>query len=348
MAASLEIDGSEGEGGGQVLRTALAASLVSGTPVRVSRIRANRETPGLKAQHLAAVKAASVVGDAAVEGATLGSQEIVFEPKAVRGGSFEIDVVTAGSTTLVMQTVLPALLLAPEPTSVVVRGGTHNPLAPPYEFLERTFLPMLGRLGARVGLKLDRPGLYPLGGGKIRMVVEPKPLHPAEVIHRGEVVKRRATASVNELATHIVERELKTIKHQLGWKQSELRAGDLTGARGPGNVILLEVECEHVTEVFCGIGEKHRRAERVAGDVAEEAKRWIEAHVPVGEYLADQLILPFAIAGGGTFRTMPLTQHTLTQISLVQRVLGARISTATADDGTVTVTVEPGPPARSP
>ena len=336
---ALEIDGSEGEGGGQVLRTAIAASLVTGTAVRVTKIRAGRETPGLKAQHLAAVKAAGVVGDAEIEGAHLGSQEVTFKPKGVRGGAFEIDVGTAGSTTLVIQTVLPALLLATEGTSLVVRGGTHNPLAPPYEFLERAFLPVLGRLGARVGLKLDRPGLYPEGGGKIRLVVEPKPLHSAELMDRGAVVKRRASAAVNELPTHIVERELKTIKHLLGWKQSELRAGDLSGARGPGNVILLEVECEHVTEVFCGVGEKHRRAERVAGDVAEEARRWIEAHVPVGEYLADQIVLPMAIAGGGVFRTMPLSLHTTTQMALVERVLGSKITTETGDDGSVTVRV---------
>lgn len=337
--ALAEIDGSEGEGGGQVLRTTLAASLVTRTPVRISKIRAGRQEPGLKAQHLAAAKAAAAVGDAEVEGLSLGSQELTFRPQPVHGGMFEIDVGTAGSCTLVLQTILPALMLAEEGSSVVVRGGTHNPLAPPYEFLERAFLPMLGRLGARVGLKLDRPGLYPAGGGKIRMVVEPKTLKPAEVMERGEIVKRRATAAVSELPTHIVERELKTIKHALGWKQSELRAGDLTGARGPGNVIQLEVECEHVTEVFTAIGEKNRRAERVAQDAAEEAKRWIEAHVPVGEHLADQLILPMAIAGGGAFRTLPLSQHATTQIALVQRLLGSKITTETGDDGNVTVRV---------
>ena len=340
MSAELEIDGSQGEGGGQVLRTALAASLVTGTPVRVTNIRAGRPEPGLRPQHVAAVKAAAVVGDAEVEGSTPGSRELTFRPKAVRGGAFEVDVGTAGSTGLVLQTILPALLLAPEATSLVIRGGTHNPLAPPYEFLERAFLPVLGRLGARVGLKLDRPGLYPAGGGKVRVAIEPRPLKPAELMVRGEVVKRRAMAAVNELPTHIVERELKTVKHVLGWKQSELRAGDLTGAKGPGNVMILEVECEHATEVFCGVGEKGRRAERVAQDVAEAARRWIDAGVPVGEHLADQVLLPMAVAGGGVFRTMPLTPHTTTQIALIERVLDARITTEpVGDDGVVTVRV---------
>ena len=342
--AWLEIDGSEGEGGGQVLRTTLAASLVTGTPVRISKIRAGRAEPGLKPQHLAACKAAAAVGEAELDGASLGSQVITFRPQPiVHGGMLEIDVGTAGSCTLVLQTILPALMLAKEATSVVVRGGTHNPLAPPYEFLERAFLPMLGKLGARVGLKLDRPGLYPAGGGKIRMVVEPRELKPADVLERGAIVKRKATAAVAELPTHIVERELKTIKHALGWKQSELRAGDLSGARGAGNVVMLEVECEHVTEVFTQIGEKKKRAESVAQDAAEEAKRWIEAHVPVGEHLADQLILPMAIAGGGAFRTLPLSTHTTTQIAIVQRLLGNPITTEPGEDGNVTVRVGPRP-----
>ena len=340
MAALLEIDGRQGEGGGQVLRTSLAAALVMGQAVRVTNIRAGREEPGLKAQHLAAVKAAAAVGDAEIEGAALGSRDVTFRPKGVRGGAFEFDVGTAGSTGLVFQTVLPALLLAKEGSSITVRGGTHNPLAPPYEFLERAFLPAIGRLGARVGIKLDRPGLYPAGGGKVRIVVEPRTLAPAEILDRGEIVKRRAVAAVNELPTHIVERELKTIKHTLGWKQNELRAGDLTGARGPGNFVMLEVECEHVSGVFCGIGEKQKRAERVATEVCAAAKRWIEAHVPVDEYLADQLLLPMAVAGGGAFRTLgPLTLHATTQIALLQRVMGIRVTTVDEDGGAVLVRV---------
>lgn len=342
MGSPLEIDGSQGEGGGQVLRTALSVSLVTGTPVHVTKVRAGREQPGLRAQHLAAVKAAAAIGDAEVEGAAIGSQDVTFRPRAVNAGAYEIDVGTAGSTGLVLQTVLPALLTAKDATSLVLRGGTHNPMAPPYEFLERAFLPVLGRLGARVGLKLDRPGLYPAGGGKIRVVVEPRTLSPAEILERGEIVKRRATAAVNELATHIVERELKTVKHTLGWKQSELRAGDLTGARGPGNVLMLEVECEHATAVFTGIGEKNKRAERVAADVCAETKRWIEAHVPVGEHLADQILLPMALAGGGTFRTLPLTAHATTQIALLERVLGTKITAEDGDGGAVTVRVAKG------
>ena len=243
VASPLEIDGSQGEGGGQVLRTTLAVSLVTGTPVRVTRIRAGREQPGLRAQHLAAVKAAAAIGDAEVDGAAIGSQDVTFRPRAVNAGAYEIDVGTAGSTGLVLQTVLPALMTAKDATSLVLRGGTHNPMAPPFEFLERAFLPAIGRLGARVGLKLDRPGLYPAGGGKMRVVVEPRPLAAAEILERGEIVKRRATAAVNELATHIVERELKTVKHTLGWKQNELRAGDLTAAKAAARSCARRLRC---------------------------------------------------------------------------------------------------------
>ena len=335
----IELDGSQGEGGGQVLRTALAASLVKGVPVRVKNIRAGRPEPGLKAQHLAAVKAAAAVGDAEVAGAELGSRDVTFEPKRIAAGDYELDIGTAGSAGLVLQTVLPALLLAPAASTLLIRGGTHNPLAPPFEFLEKSFVPVLAKLGAKIGLKLDRPGLYPEGGGKIRVTVEPASLKRLELLQRGEIRKRRAIAAVASLPVHIVERELKVIKHLLGWKQNELRAGDLTGARGMGNILLIEIESEHVTEVIFGIGAKNLRAERVAEQVAEDARRYIEAHVPVGEHLADQLMLPLAIGAGGTYRTLPLSGHSRTQIDVLRQLLGVQIRATQGDDGNVTVDV---------
>lgn len=335
----IELDGSQGEGGGQVLRTALAASLVKSVPVRIFDVRAGRPDPGLKAQHLASVKAAAAVGDAEVTGAELGSREVVFRPKRIAAADYELDIGTAGSVGLVLQTVLPALLLAPGPSTLLIRGGTHNPLAPPFEFLEKSFVPLLARMGAKIGLKLDRPGLYPEGGGKIRVTVEPASLKPLELLERGELKKRRAVAAVASLPVHIVERELKVIKQLLGWKQSELRAGDLTGARGAGNIVLLEIESENVTEVVFGIGAKGIRAERVAEQVADDARRYIESHVPVGEHLADQLMLPLAIGSGGRFRTMPLTPHARTQIAVLRHLLGIEIRTTEDDAGNVTVDV---------
>src|SRR5262245_60443308 len=169
------IDGSQGEGGGQILRTALALSLVTGAPFRVEKIRAGRQKPGLLRQHLTAVTAAVEIGGAAVEGATLGSRELSFRPGSVRPGAYRFAVGTAGSAALVLQTVLPALLTATGPSTVVVEGGTHNPHAPPFDFLALAFLPLLARMGARAQATLDRPGFYPAGGGQLTVEITPAP-----------------------------------------------------------------------------------------------------------------------------------------------------------------------------
>lgn len=322
-----------------MLRTALSLALVQQKAIHVTKIRAGREKPGLRAQHLAALNAAATIGQADVTGAELGSQEITFQPKAIVPADYRIDVGTAGSTALVLQTILPALLLAKVPSSLVLDGGTHNPFAPSFEFLSRAFLPVVNRLGAKVEAKLDRAGFYPEGGGKIRVTIQP----PAkwsrlELLERGEIRKRRATATVVDLPLHIVERELKEVKHGLGWKKAELRAGDLGPARGPGNTLTLEIEAEHVTEVIARVGQKGIRAERVADECVEEAKRYLEAHVPVGEHLADQLMVPLAVAGGGTYRTLPLSKHSRTQIDLLA-LFGVHVEAAPQEDGNVRVDV---------
>lgn len=330
----ITLDGSSGEGGGQIVRTALALSLVTGTPVRLTKIRAGREKPGLRRQHLSAVKAAGEIGRADVDGVKLGSGELTFKPRGVHPGEYRFDIAGSGSTTLVLQTVLPALLTASGPSALTVEGGTHNPFAPPFEFFAKSWLPLVERMGPKIVAKLDRPGFYPVGEGKIRVAVSPvAKLAPFELRERGQITKRRARATVSELATHIVERELKVVQRNLGWSKSELRAGDASGARGPGNVLMLEVECEHVTEVFTGFGAKGVRAERVAESACAEAKAWLDAGVPVGPHLADQLLLPLALAGGGAYRTMrPLTAHTTTQIELLKRFLGVVVNVTEGGD----------------
>src|SRR5687768_8335334 len=160
------LDGSQGEGGGQVLRTSLGLSLLTGTPFKIENIRANRSPPGLRRQHLTAVEAAAQVGDAEVEGAAVGARALTFTPRAVKTGDFRFAVGTAGSCTLVLQTVLPALMTRATASRLVLEGGTHNPMAPPFDFLERVYLPLLERMGPRVSMTLERPGFYPAGGGK--------------------------------------------------------------------------------------------------------------------------------------------------------------------------------------
>lgn len=321
----LRIDGSEGEGGGQVLRTSLALSMVTGRPVRIDKIRARRAKPGLMRQHLTAVLAAAKVSHAQIEGAEVGSSSLVFIPGTVMPGEYRFAVGTAGSVTLVLQTVLPALLTAAGPSTLKLEGGTHNPLAPPFEFLDRVFLPQVRRMGPRVEADLERPGFYPAGGGRFSVMVEPTPaLAGFELLERGEIRGRRGTVILARLPRGIAEREVQQLAQGTGWDPScfEIREAD---SLGPGNAVLLELESDSVTEVFSSIGEIGVRAETVADRAVQEMRRYLVAGVPVGEHLADQLLLLLALAGSGAFTTVPLSLHAMTQIELIPRFLDVKI-----------------------
>ncbi len=318
----ITIDGSQGEGGGQILRTSLGLSLVTGMPFRIERIRAGREKPGLLRQHLTAVNAARQVGQARVEGAALGSKELEFRPGKVASGDYSFQVGTAGSTTLVLQTILPALVTAASPSTVTLEGGTHNPFAPPFDFLERAFLPLLSRMGPTVVAKLERPGFYPAGGGRFRVEISPcQRLRPLELCSRGELRSRKARAMVASLPRTIAERELRVITKRLSWPKESLEVVETNDSAGPGNIVTLEIASEHVTEIFTGFGERHVAAETVASHAVDEAREYLEAGVPVGVHLADQLLLLLAVAGGGSFRTLPLTSHSTTNIDVIRKFL---------------------------
>lgn len=339
---ALTIDGSTGEGGGQILRTSLAMSLVTGRPFRIVNIRAARKKPGLQRQHLTAVMAARRIGRARVEGADVGSLELTFTPQAVVAGDYSFDVGSAGSTTLVAQTILPALLRVPEVSKVSIHGGTHNPFAPPFDFLAGSFLPLVNRMGPNVEATLIRPGFYPAGGGEVVMAVGPSAtLTPFDLLERGQVLRRRGRALVSALPVHIAERELAVIHERLGWSHDELTVEEITAPRGPGNVVVLEIQCAHVTEVVTAFGARGVRAETVAQRAAEAAERYLQSDVPVGEHLADQLLIPLAMAGGGSFRTTRPTLHTITNIEAVEQFLPVRIAVQQSSDPSWDVAVHP-------
>ena len=318
----IEIDGSSGEGGGQVLRTALALSLVTGRPFRIQNVRAGRAKPGLMRQHLTAVEAAAKVGRATVEGATVGSRRLAFTPTSVLPGDHAFAVGTAGSATLVLQTVLPALLTASGPSTLALEGGTHNPFAPPFDFLERAFLPLLEAMGPRLVARLERPGFYPAGGGRFTVAITPAPaLAPLELEARGEILSRSARALVAHLPESIARRELQVVADKLGWERACMRTERVEGATGPGNVVLLEVRSARVTELVTGFGERGVAAEEVADRAVCQMRRYLAAGVPVGEHLADQLLVPMAVAGKGSFRTLALSRHARTQIDVIGRFL---------------------------
>jgi RNA 3'-terminal phosphate cyclase (ATP) len=335
----ITIDGSSGEGGGQVLRTALALSLVTRKPFRIERIRARRPKPGLRRQHLTAVQAAVEVGQAEVEGAELESRELAFIPGEVRPGEYHFDVGSAGSTTLVLQTVLPALMIAGGPSQLRLEGGTHNIYAPPVDFLEKTFLPLLARIGPQVQVTLERPGFYPAGGGSIRVSIQPAAqLRRLELVERGRVLRREACAVVARLPMHIAEREVDVVRRRMSWPAESVSTRHVESS-GPGNVVTIEIHSEHVIEVFTGFGQRGVPAEKVAAGAVREARRYLKAGVPVGEHLADQLLVPMALAGGGTLRTLDPSSHTTTNIETLGHFLDVAIQTERLDRDVWQVTV---------
>jgi RNA 3'-terminal phosphate cyclase (ATP) len=316
------LDGSVGEGGGQILRTALSLSLVTGESFRIEKIRAGRKKTGLLRQHLTAVQAAAEIGCAKVQGAELGSQELVFKPGKVQTGDYSFAVGTAGSATLVLQTILPALIISSKSSTLTLEGGTHNPHAPPVDFLQRAFLPLLNTMGPKVSVKLERHGFYPAGGGKFSVAIEPcEKLTPLEIPKRGEIKRRLARAMVANLHRNVADRELKVIAEQLNWTRENLEIEEVKNSCGPGNAIVVELESDFVTEVFTGFGERGVAAEVVASNVVRDIREYLASGSPVGTHLADQLLLPIAMAGKGSFTTMAPSRHTLTNIEVIKKFL---------------------------
>jgi RNA 3'-terminal phosphate cyclase (ATP) len=335
----LTIDGSRGEGGGQILRTSLALSMITGTPVRIDNIRAKRRKPGLLRQHLTCVTAAEKISSAKVSGGTLGSKSIVFEPGAISGGDYEFAIGSAGSTVLVFQTILPALLRATAPSRVTLSGGTHNPFAPTFDYLQRAFLPQLARMGAVVETKLHKPGFYPAGGGKWLARISPQPnLLPLALGAPGQIKTRSIRADVGNIAFNVAEREAAMVANLLSWPPSTIRCSTVN-ADGEGNVLWVELDCENVTEIITGFGERAKSSEAVAAEVVAEVRAYLMANAPVGPYLADQLLLPMALAGGGTFVTMALSEHARTNIEVIEKFLAVDFAVEALDGKRWQVTV---------
>ncbi|MCS8149769.1 RNA 3'-terminal phosphate cyclase [Pseudomonas aeruginosa] len=304
----IELDGSEG--GGQILRSALSLSMTSGQPLRIRNIRGRRSRPGLLRQHLTAVRAAAEICAAEVEGAELGSRELAFRPGAIRAGDYAFAICSAGSCSLVLQTLLPALLAANGESRVRISGGTHNPLAPPADFLRDSWLPLLQRMGAEVDLELLRHGFVPAGGGELL-----------------------ARALLAGIPGHVGERELERVRQRLGWSDEEHQLEFLAEDQGPGNALLLRIDCEHICATFCAFGQAGVSAERVAEQVATQAIGWMESGCAADEHLADQLLLPMALAGAGSFTTPRLSAHLQSNRRVIERFLPVRIGDQALDGG---------------
>lgn len=326
MKSSLvEIDGSEGEGGGQILRSALALSLLTARPFKLMNIRANRTKPGLQPQHLMSVRAAAAICGANYKGATIGSSVLYFEPQPVKSGRYRFDIRTAGSTSLVLQTIyLPLALRSSQPSEVVITGGTHNAHAPCYHFLETTWAQYLRRMGLVLELELVRPGFYPRGGGEIHAVLHPSShLKGLQLTDCPPLTTASGLSAVAGLPESIGKRQAKRLSNRLKAAGIESHiAVEQWQSDSPGTVAAVIFRQTAVPTLFCGLGERGKPAEAVADEAVDQAIHFRDSGCPVDPHSADQLLLPLAFSPEASeYRTSEVTRHLTTNIATVQKFL---------------------------
>jgi RNA 3'-terminal phosphate cyclase (ATP) len=329
----ITIDGSYGEGGGQILRTSLTLAAVTGKPLKMVNIRAGRKNPGLGAQHLTAVLAAAAVCDAHLEGANLGSQTLTFVPRSPpQAGSYFWDVAaarkggSAGSTGLILQTVLLPLALAGGRSKVIVEGGTHVPWSPPHHFLEKVYLPTLARLGVEARADIERWGWYPIGRGSVKAQIKEadSDLKPVDLKERGEFLRLSGLSTLSNLPEHIAQRQrdraLEVLRREGFEPDIRIEEGK---SFGRGTMVFLWAEFENGVAGFAALGAPGKPAEKVAEEACQAFLEYYRSGAVVDKHLADQLVLPLALADGhSTFTTCQITQHLITNIWVVERFIG--------------------------
>ncbi len=342
----LTIDGSFGEGGGQILRTSLALSCALGRPVRIGNIRKGRRKPGLQPQHLASVRAAVAISGAVVEGAELSSTELRFQPGDTRAGSYRFDVAekrgSAGSTSLVVQSILLPLSFTETFSSVIVQGGTHVPWSPPFHYLASVVAPLLSRLGARIELSIQSWGWYPLGGGRITAGIAPaRDLRPLHLVDRGRLLRVSGISAASNLPEHIAIRQ-RVRALQVLEKESIDAVIETVSApsSGKGSFLFLAAEFENVTAGFGSLGAIGKRAEEVADEACREFLGHLRAGGALDPHLADQIVpwLVFA-PGPSEFTTSRITKHLLTNLWVVRQFMGGDIQVEGIEGGEGKVTM---------
>ncbi|MFZ2405013.1 MAG: RNA 3'-terminal phosphate cyclase [Methylobacter sp.] len=352
MTDKLIIDGSHGEGGGQILRSTLSLSVIAGRPVRIENLRANRKKPGLAAQHLTSVRAAAMLCNADVQGAELGSQKLQFIPRRpVRTGDYSLDVAqareggSAGAVTLVLQTLLLPLALAAGVSTVMLRGGTHVDMSPSYDYVHDVWLPTLARMGVRAELSMARSGWYPVGRGEVRLrIAGSEKLLPLHLEHRGPLLKVTGRARAANLPAHVCERmayHARELLEQTGMA-AEIEAVDMKAAC-PGAGLYLTAHYENCLAGFGAQGKRGKPAELVAEEACAALLHHYRSGAALEQHLADQLILPAALCRGeSVFSVERISPHLVTNAWVVQRFGLARIDIAPAADGTGLVRILAG------
>jgi RNA 3'-terminal phosphate cyclase (ATP) len=332
----IEIDGSLGEGGGQILRTSLALSLITGKAFHLRNVRAGRPKPGLQPQHLMSVRAAATIGKAELRGAALKSQDLVFEPGPVGAGRYHFAIGTAGATGLVLHTVyLPLALRGQGPSELVLQGGTHVSTSPCFHFLDSTWRAYMEALGLRIRLKLVRPGFYPRGGGMVEAQIQPSPrLHGLKLLERGPIKNVTGISAVASLPEEIGERQARRAANRLRSLGFPVAIREESWASGPGTVLALQLDTAPAPTLFFGLGARGKPAERVADEAAEQAIDYMNAApAAVDSHSADQIVLPLALADGPSqFTVTHVTQHLLTNIAVIRQFIDREIA-CTGPDG---------------
>ncbi len=317
------IDGSIEKGGGQLLRAALGLSLFTGKAFHMKSIRADRENPGLMRRHLTAIDAAAAICGAIVEGMELRSQELEFRPGLIRPGKYEFAVGRAGSASLILQVLLPGLLTADAPSTVTIQGGTHSPYAPCYDFLDKAYFRILRKMGPIIRNRCHTYGFFPAGGGKFTIEIIPaRRLSPFFLLERGKITGIHCSGVVSGISLDVARQEVEIVKSHLPLAVTRYFEVDTPG---PGNVLMIEVESVNISELFTGFGAPGVSLHKVARDAVKSVKRYIDTDVPVGRFLADQLLIPLAIAGKGAFRTTDPSCRTLGMIEIIKAFMGIEI-----------------------
>jgi RNA 3'-terminal phosphate cyclase (ATP) len=323
------IDGSLGEGGGQVLRTSLTLSLLTNKPFEIINIRANRSSPGLKNQHLTALKAATLISNGIVEGDSLGSQEVFFSPGIVDPGKYSFEIPTAGSTSLVLQTIFLPLTLRPENSRVVIKGGTHVPWSPAFHYLDWQWMRWMHKIGFHGLLQLIDCGYFPKGGGQIICDISPvEEITPLKLDGRGRMIQISGISGVSNLDPEIARRKRKRLVSRLGAKfpLNDIRVGSFP-AVGKGSFLILLLEFESSTACFSVLGKKGKRAEEVADEVVIQIEKFMDTSGCVDSFLPDQLLIPLSLAKGvSMIRTSKITHHLVTNAEIIQHFLPVRFS----------------------
>jgi RNA 3'-terminal phosphate cyclase (ATP) len=322
MMNTVEIDGSFGEGGGQILRTSLSLSCITSRPLRIFNIRKGRKKPGLMPQHITCVNAISEISNAEVSGNEIGSTELLFVPKKINPGDYIFDIKTAGSSSLVLQTLLPPLIFAESPSQITIKGGTHVPFSPPYHYITEVFIPMLKRLGIKMEYSINKYGFYPKGGGEVSFKIFPvKKIKGLNLISRGELLSIRGYSGVSRLPIHIAERQRDSLLQKIYPFSAKVEILNVSSL-GEGTFVFLKAEYENTLAGFSSLGKSGKPAEDVGKEAVEQFINFHNTQACLDSHLSDQIVIYLSLCGEDTsFTTSRITQHLMTNLWVIEKFL---------------------------